>query len=80
MICGKPSEWHHVFYGTANRKLSDEYGYIVPLCAEHHRNGEYSAHRNRSFDLMLKRKAETYFETHTGTRADFIRIFGRSYK
>lgn len=37
-VCSSPYvEVHHIMYGTANRKLSDKYGLIVPLCQEHHR-------------------------------------------
>ncbi len=71
-------EKHHVFFGTANRKQSDKYGLIVPLCPEHHR-GTFSPHRNRAIDLALKEKAQAYFEEHYGNRDDFRRIFGKSY-
>lgn len=80
MICGKPyPEHHHIYFGTANRKQSDKYGYIVPLCSEHHREGKYSAHRNRELDLMLKRQAQALFE-EDHTRQEFIQTFGRSYR
>lgn len=80
LLCGSPYvEIHHVFFGVANRKLSDRYGYIVPLCATHHRLGHYAPHTNRDCDLMLKRIAQEHFEQNNGTREDFIRIFGRSY-
>lgn len=80
MICGKPfPEWHHVFFGTANRRQADNYGYIVPLCAYHHREGKYSAHKSRELDLMLKRQAQALFE-EDHTRQEFIQTFGRSYR
>lgn len=79
LLCGRPAELHHCFAGVANRKLSDKYGYIVPLCPEHHRTGEFAVHRNRNADLLIKRRAQQHFETHVGNRSDFIRIFGRSY-
>ena len=38
IICNSlNAEEHHVFFGTANRKLSEKYGLKVYLCAEHHR-------------------------------------------
>lgn len=38
IICNSLNvEEHHVFFGTANRKLSEKYGLKVYLCAEHHR-------------------------------------------
>lgn len=79
MVCGRPAEWHHVFGNVANRNLSDKYGFIVPLCPEHHRTGKNAAHRCREFDLKLKRMAQSYFEEHCGTREEFIKTFGRSY-
>ena len=60
-ICGKPyPEIHHIFYGTANRKLSDRYGLVVPLCYHHHR-GPAGAHFNRKLDDKLKGIAEKRF-------------------
>lgn len=79
LVCGSPHvHWHHVFFGTANRKLSDKYGFIVPLCQEHH-TGDSGAHFNRDFDLHLKKMAQRHFETHYGARKEFMKIFGRSY-
>lgn len=56
MVCQKPHpEVHHVIYGNSNRKWSDKYGLIVPLCAEHHRGSDLSPHFNKDFDLELKK-------------------------
>jgi len=72
-------EIHHIFFGTANRKLSEKYGLKVWLCGEHcHRNGKYAVHRNRKTDLKLKREAQEKFE-ETHTREEFIQIFGKNY-
>lgn len=80
LVCGSPYiEIHHVFFGTANRRLSDRYGYVVPLCPTHHREGAYSAHKSRELDMEYKCMAQRHFEEHNGSREDFIRIFGRSY-
>ena len=77
-ICGNPFvELHHVCFGTANRKLSDKYGLIIPLCAEHHR-GNKGVHQDRALDLFLKRMAQEKFEEVYDE--DFIKIFGRRYK
>lgn len=79
LICGTGvTEEHHVFFGTANRKMSDKYGLIVYLCPEHHR-GQQGVHHNRHFDLMLKKEAQLVFEEDVGTRLEFMKIFGRSY-
>jgi len=79
LICGTGvTEEHHVFFGTANRKMSDKYGLIVYLCPEHHR-GQQGVHHNRHFDLMLKKEAQLVFEEDVGSRLEFMKIFGRSY-
>lgn len=76
VICGSPRiQWHHVFMGTANRRVSDRHGYVIPLCVEHHTE----IHRNREMSLYWMRKAQTHYEHNKGTREDFIREFGRSW-
>lgn len=79
IICGSEvTEEHHIFFGTANRKHSEEWGLKVYLCAEHHRGGQ-GVHNNRAFDLALKRQAQLVFEEDLGTHAEFMKIFGRNY-
>ena len=78
-VCGSPyTEVHHVIYGTANRKLSDKYGLIVPLCHEHHR-GQTGVHFNRDFDISLKKLAQEKFEWEYGATKSFVEIFGKNY-
>ena len=37
VICGKcKDDDHHLVFGRANRKLSDEDGLLIPVCREHH--------------------------------------------
>ena len=69
---------HHIFFGTANRKMSEQYGLKVWLCQEHH-TGNKGVHFNKELDTHLKQKAQTYFEEHCGTREEFMRLFGRNY-
>lgn len=79
VVCGSPYiQKHHIFFGNANRKISDKYGYIMPLCAEHHTGGN-GIHRNRGMSLYWMQTAQKHYEKHKGTREDFIQIFGRSY-
>lgn len=60
-VCGNPNvELHHIFYGTANRKLSDKYGLTVWLCPLHHR-GNVGVHFNPKLDDKLKGIAEMRF-------------------
>lgn len=78
-VCGSPYvQIHHIFYGTANRKISDQYGYVVPLCQEHH-TGSTGVHFNKPLDLHLKELSQEHFEANYGTREAFIKEFGRSY-
>ena len=80
-VCGSPYvEEHHCIYGRGLRALSDKYGLVVPLCAEHHR-GQTGVHMqpNKGLDLHLKKLAQEKFEAHIGARNEFIRVFGKSY-
>lgn len=68
----------NVFYGTANRKKSEEFGCWVYLCAGHHNMTDFSVHFNKELDLKLKKECQKEFEKY-GSREDFRRIFGKSY-
>lgn len=69
---------HHVFYGTANRKKSEQYGLKVYLCLEHHTQGAQSVHHNQNNSEILKMIGQKKFE-ETHTREEFIREFGRNW-
>lgn len=80
-FCGRVTdlERHHIFYGTANRKLSDADGLTVWLCQEHHR-GKSGVHQNHDRDLILKQYAEElYLIRYEKTIDDFIERYGRNY-
>ena len=70
---------HHIFYGTANRKLSDEYGCWCYLCQRHHNASDKGVHFNKTFDMRLKQECQRKWEETYGTREDFIKVFGKSY-
>lgn len=77
-VCGRyGTEIHHIFFGTANRKLSDQYGCVIGLCREHHR-GNKGVHQNRELDLKIKRVGQKAFMEHY-PEADFLAVFGRYY-
>ena len=79
LICGSPYiQIHHCFYGTANRKISDRLGLVVPLCQEHH-TGNNGVHFVKRLDLKIKRMGQRAYEDNFGAREDFIRLFGRNY-
>ena len=72
---------HHIFPGSANRKISDENGFWVWLTHDYHNgNDPMAVHNNpnQGYDLMLKQQCQRkYEENHT--RAEFIKLVGRSY-
>lgn len=79
-LCGREGQTnaHHVFFGTANRKLSDKWGMVAMLCPDCHQNGPRAVHRCRETDLVFKRRYQEIFEKEH-SREEFRRIFGRSY-
>ena len=79
MFTGSPYvERHHIF-GASNRNRSEKYGFVVPLRPDLHPNGANAGKDAKSIDIKLKTMAQEYYEEHYGTRADFIKEFGRSY-
>ena len=71
---------HHIFYGS-RRKLSEKYGFVIPLAVNLHVCGKGSVHENPTTGLALprQRKAQAYFEEHSGARAECREIFGKSW-
>lgn len=76
----KHTQEHHVFYGTANRKLSEKYGLKVYLCMEHHTHdgSREAVHRNHEIDARLKGIAQAAFEKEYNELC-FQEIFGKNY-
>jgi len=71
---------HHVFYGTANRKISEKYGLKVWLCGRHHNLSREGVHFYREKDLELKQEIQKIaMEHYNWSESDFIKIFGRNY-
>lgn len=71
-------ERHHIF-GGANRTRSEKYGFVIPLRPDLHPNGTQAGQAAKIVDTRLKQMAQEYFEKNHGTRADFIKEFGKSY-
>lgn len=69
---------HHVFGGTANRKLSERYGLKVYLCLDHHLTGTEAAHMNAKVAILLKREGQKAFEKKY-PNMDFRKIFGKNH-
>lgn len=69
---------HHVYGGNGRRKVSDENGFVVDLCAKHHNMSDYSVHFNKDLDLMIKKHFQALYEKDH-TREQFIELIGRNY-
>ena len=71
---------HHIFEGTANRKLSERDGLWIWLRADWHNLSDYVVHFNKELDLKLKRIAQKRWqEYYHKTEEDFIKEYGKSY-
>ena len=90
-LCGRPAgatpfgmmdslEWHHVFEGNPDRKLSEKYGLKVRLHAlTCHREGTGSVHKNSQVYQEMMAAGQKAFEKEHGSREDFMRIFRKNY-
>lgn len=72
----KTTQEHHVFYGTANRRLSEQYGLKVYLCLAHHEYGPEAVHQKQELSVMLKKKAQKAF-MERWPELNFRSIFGK---
>ena len=80
IFTGSPHVERHHIYGASNKRLSEKYGFIVPLRYDLHPNGANANPKySEQIDDHLKKMAQEYFEANYGSREDFIRLFGRSY-
>ncbi len=80
LICGDDRylHRHHVFYGTANRSISEKWGCWVWLCPYHHNGSMNSIHANPGMDKRLKQETQKKFEELYG-HDKFMQEFGRSW-
>lgn len=79
LVCKTPYnlEKHHIFFGTANRKLSEKYHLVVYLCMKCHR-GQNGVHFDKDLDTSLKQLAQRRFEI-AYPDLDFRSVFGKSF-
>lgn len=70
-------ERHHIFGGPYKR-ASEKRGFIVPLRPDYHPNGTQFDRSHGDIDRKLKQMAQAYYESHYGTREEFIKEFGKS--
>lgn len=78
-LCGRECllERHHIFAGTANRRISEREGLWVWLCHDCHTgtNGaQYEADTNR----YLKQEAQMAYE-QTHTHDEWMRLIRKNY-
>lgn len=71
-------ETHHAFPGNPGRKISEENGFTVKLCARHHRNGEQAAHKDIKSLRLIQRDIQAEYEK-THTREQWMKLIGRNY-
>lgn len=79
-VCGTTQDLHthEVFYGSANRKKSIEWGCYVKLCGRHHNLSNEGVHYNKTLDTKLKQEAQRKFEMIHG-HEKFMEIFRKNY-
>lgn len=82
--CGELSseglDKHHVIYGIANRRLSDQTGLWVYLCKRHHNedHGPFAVHFNKKLREELCKDAErVYLRDHTFE--EWMTTFAKNY-
>ena len=73
---------HEIFFGSANRKKSIQYGLVVFIKPEDHNISRYGVHciDGHEFDMYLKRYGQKIAMEHYGWSVDdFRKIFGKNY-
>lgn len=73
---------HHVYFGSGNRKLSEQYGLKIWLVGNLHNLSDYGVHGKygKELDLKIKREVQIKAMKYYGWSVeDFIRKFGRNY-
>lgn len=83
--CGKPMhQIHHVMHGTkSNKKKSEKYGLLVPLCyichsQVHDNSKEFKTLYDENLDRKLKEIAQADFMLHH-SYALWMKEFGKNY-
>lgn len=77
-ICQKQGllDKHHVWHGTANRRLSEQDGLYVWLCRDCH----HKLHDKGKLDKWLMIQAEiNWMMRYDMSEDDFIKRYGKSY-
>lgn len=62
IVCGRRREhWHHV-YGASDKKSSEKFHYLLPLCGEHHNLSDNGIHFNHEMDYHYKQLGYEMFK------------------
>ena len=84
-LCGRngttdPLDAHHIF-GGANRKLSERYALVIPLCHDRcHENGKDAVHRNAAVAQAVHEFGQRLCMERMGwSIEEFRAVFGRNY-
>jgi len=73
-LCGAPAtEVHHIF-NAANKKKSEKYGLMMPICFNCH----FEIHNIPGRMRETKEFGQMMFESHY-PELDFLKIFGKNY-
>ena len=74
-VCGKQAQqWHHVM-NKSDKKKSEKYGLLIPVCSVCHAKIHDT---DEELNKRIKKIAQADFmKDHTF--ADWLRIFGKSY-
>jgi len=81
-FCGRPAEGeHHLIFGSGIRKLAEEDGLKVPICAACHDIGVTIGriHDNPMAERLSKMLGQAIYEARIGSREEFRRRYGKSY-
>lgn len=73
-ICRKKKKHIHEIYKGSNRQTSMKNGFCIPICDTCHEETE----KNVELDKKLKKECQKEFEK-THSRAEFIKLIGKSY-
>lgn len=78
-LCGRECflEKHHIFAGTANRRISEREGLWVWLCHDCH-TGKHGAQYEQENNLYLKQTAQMAYE-QTHTRSEWMGLIRKNY-
>lgn len=76
-LCGAPAtDMHHIF-NAANKRKSEKYGLMMPLCMNCH-TGDNGVHTVPGKMRATKEFGQQMFELYYPNE-DFLKIFGKNY-